>query len=199
MSCVGAEDELSRRILDSSVWFVQGAELDEFERHSEDVVFLVSALEQLCAVSGRRQDMLIGDAVIAQIGGAWSDDGKRSFRRWITEAYKKRSELHGGLAAAARWPYWGHALIATETYCLMTKALLAEAGRYTLDDADENAIEALPVRIDCLTLEDDGAAAEIADCWNRAVGDGAMRRATRRAFEFLQQQTRAEEDQRGGE
>src|SRR5207247_606379 len=142
----------------SLVWFFQGSELEEFERHSEDVVFLVSALEQLCQVSGRHQETQIAERVTAAMGADWSDGAKRSFRRWVVEAYKKRSELHGGLAAAARWPYWGHALIATETYCLMTKALLAADGRYTLDDRDEVAMEALPSRIDCVALEDDGDA-----------------------------------------
>lgn len=192
-SCVGAEDALPRRILDSAVWFFQGSELEEFERHSEDVVFLVSALEQLCGVSGGQQDTRIGDKVIETLGGAWSVEAKRTFRRWITEGYKKRSELHGGRAQASRWPYWGHALIATETYCLMTKALLAHVGRYALDDRDEVAIEALPSRIDCVALEDDDDAAAIAECWNAAGGEGAMRRATRQATEFLLRQLRAEE------
>jgi hypothetical protein len=148
-------------------------------------------------VSGRQQDTQIRNKVIETIGGAWDVDAKRTFGRWITEAYKKRSELHGGLAEAVRWPYWGHALIATATYCLMMKALLAEAGRYALDDRDEVAIEALPIRIDCVALEDEGDAANISDCWNRAAGEGAMRRASRKAAESLLEQARSEENEHG--
>lgn len=198
-SCVGAEDELSRRILDSAVWFLQGSELEEFERHSEDVVFLVSALEQLCGVEGRQQDTHIRNKVVETIGTNWTVDGKRIFGRWITEAYKKRSELHGGRTEAARWPYWAHALIATETYCLMTKALLAADGRYQLDDRDEVKIEALPVRIECATRDEGDDAADIATCWNQAEGEGAMRRASRAAAAFLLSQIRAEENERGTE
>ena len=187
------------RILDAAVWFFQGSELEEYERHAEDVVFLVSALEQLCGVSGRHQHTQIENKVIGMIGGDWAVEGKRSFRRWITEAYKKRSELHGGRTEAARWPYWGHALIATETFCLMTKALLADAGRYALDDHDRDAIEALPPRIECLTLEDDDEAVAIAECWHQAASEAGMRRATRRALGFLLDAMRGEERRDGGD
>lgn len=198
-TCVSANDQLSRRILDSAVWFLQGSELEEFERHSEDVVFLVSALEQLCGAEGRQQDTHIRNKVIETIGADWTVDGKRIFGRWITEAYKKRSELHGGRAEAARWPYWAHALIATETYCLMTKALLAADDRYQLDDRDEVKIDALPIRFECATREEGEDAADIANCWNQAEGEGAMRRASRAAATFLLDQMRAEQNERGSE
>lgn len=197
-TCIGADDELSVRILDSAVWFFQGCELDENERHNEDVVFLVSALEQLVGISGGRQDTQMAAKLIESLGQHWDDPANRWVRKWMTEAYKKRSELHGGRADAVRWPYWGHALLVTIAFSLMTKSLLAQEGRYALDDEDQVAIEAFPRHIECVTLEDEDGARDIAACWRDAAGSAAMRCATRRAFENLQTHENTEDAATGG-
>jgi hypothetical protein len=198
-TCIGADDQLSARILDSVIWFFQGSEIDEFERHSEDVIFVVSALEQLCGTRGRHQDIQMATAIINLLGAEWSVDAKRSVRQWMAEAYQKRSELHGGRAARNRWPYWGHALLGTTVYCLMVKALLAAAGRYEMDGDDALAIEAFPARINCITLGDDDDATAIANCWNAARGEGAMRRARRRALEDILRRLHAEKHEAGSD
>lgn len=179
-TCVGADDETSTLIRQSLTLFLQGNELDEFETHGQDVVWIASAIEQLSDVSGRNKDTQMSDKVIATLASAWDDTQKRLLRRWMRELYAKRSEIHGDEATTEKWPYWVHALLSTVTYVLLVKHLLAAAGRYTLTDSDEETAAALPKRIECLIRADEKGQDEFARCWQQATWDGAMARIFRR-------------------
>ncbi len=110
-TCIDASDDTSTLIRQSLPIFMQGSELDEYETHGQDVVWIASAVEQLCDVSGRNKDTKMADKVVAALGDDWSDDDKRQLRRWMREFYAKRSEIHGNTAERERWPYWAHALL----------------------------------------------------------------------------------------
>lgn len=67
--------------------------------------------------------------------------------RWVEEFYDHRSAIHGRPARTSVWEPWEHGLIATVVWGLSVKLLLAEAGRYSLTDADRIEIQALDERI----------------------------------------------------
>jgi hypothetical protein len=176
-TCVGADDEASTRIRQSLTLFLQGSELDEYETHAQEVVWLASALEQLCGVEGRYKDRQIADKLVDALGATWTDEGKRAIRRWMTEFYAKRSEIHGGSASTSHWPNWAHALLGTVAYVALVKQLLATEGRYALTDADEDDAAALPHRVGCLRDADEQSQDDFARCWRSgAVWEGAMAR-----------------------
>jgi len=175
-TCVGAEDDTSVLIRQSLTLFLQGNELDEFETHGQDVVWLASAIEQLCDVSGRNKDTQMANKIIGILGSTWNDPANRLLRKWMRELYAKRSEIHGEEATTEKWPYWTHALLATVTYVLVVKHLLAADERYALVKADEEAAAALPKRVECLIRADEKGQNEFSECWRRATWDGAMAR-----------------------
>jgi hypothetical protein len=179
-TCVGAGDGTSTAIRESLTLFLQGSELDEYETHGQDVVWIASAIEQLCEVGGRNKDTQIAERMTGALGTAWNADEKRTLRQWMREFYAKRSEIHGQEAATSHWPYWAHALLGTVSYFALVKDALAADGRYVLTDSDEQNAAALPHRIDCLRDADAKSQEEFGRCWGHASWEGAMARIFQR-------------------
>jgi hypothetical protein len=180
-TCVGADDETSTLVRQSLTLFLQGSELDEFETHGQEVVWITSAIEQLCGVEGRRKDTQIADKMIATLGDAWTAADKRVVRQWMSECYAKRSEIHGAVAHTSSWPYWAHALLGTVTYVALVQHALAAEARYTLANRDEEDAAALPHRIRCLRDADAQSQEDFSRCWrSSAAWDGAMARIFRK-------------------
>lgn len=179
-TCIDANDDASVLVRQSLPLFIQGNELDEFETHGQDVVWIASAIEQVCDVSGRNKDTQMAARLADLLGGDWTDDQKRVVRRWMREFYAKRSEIHGEEATTDRWPYWTHALIGTVAYVALIKHLLAAAGRFELTDRDRDDAAGLPHRIECLIEADTRPQEDFARCWHEGQYEGAMRRIFRR-------------------
>jgi hypothetical protein len=179
-TCVGANDDTSTAIRESLTLFLQGSELDEYETHGQDVVWIASAIEQLCEVSGRNKDTQIAERMTAALGDAWNAQEKRTLRQWMREFYAKRSEIHGQEATTSQWPYWAHALLGTVSYIALVKHALAADSRYVLTDGDREDAAALPHRIDCLRDADTKRQDEFARCWGQASWEGAMARIFQR-------------------
>jgi hypothetical protein len=180
-AAAGETDDLPSTLLRQSLpLFLQGSELDEWETHGQEVVWIGSALEQMCDVSGNRKNQQMAEAITAALGTAWDAPQKRTMNRWMDEFYAKRSEIHGAAAGRDTWPYWAHALLGTVTYVLMVKHLLAGEHHYELTNHDEDAAAALPHRIECLKEADQKPQDEFASCWNRATWEGAVARIARR-------------------
>jgi hypothetical protein len=180
-TCVGARDETSTRIRQSVTLFLQGSELDEYETHGQEVVWIVSAIEQLCGVEGRYKDRQIAERISEALGVTWTSADKRAVRRWMAECYAKRSEIHGAEASTSHWPNWAHALLVTVTYVALVKHMLAADGRYELTDRDEDNASALPHRLECLRNADEQPQEDFARCWRSdAIWEGAMARLFRR-------------------
>jgi len=179
-TCLDADDDVSTLIRQSLPIFVQGSELDEHGSHGQDVVWIASAVEQICDISGRNKSAKMAVKVIATLGADWSDHDKRQLRRWMEEFYAKRSEIHGGEANRERWPYWAHALLGTVLYVTFVKYILADARRYELTDCDRNDAAGFPHRIRCLIDADTKPQEQFAECWHESQMEGAFRRILRR-------------------
>lgn len=177
-ACVDSNDATPTLVRQSLPLFLQGSELDEWETHGQEIVWIGSAIEQMCDVSGRNKSTQMADAVAAALGSDWDAAQKRTLNRWMTEFYAKRSEIHGRAAERDAWPYWAHALLGTVTYVLLVKHLLANA-QFVLTDRDKDDAAALPHRIECLRGADQKPQAEFAECWGRGAWEGAMARIIR--------------------
>ena len=179
-STVDADDSTSTLLRQSLPLFLQGSELDEWGTHSQDVVWIGSAVEQMCDVSGNRKNQQMAEKITATLGAEWDAPQKRAVRSWMDEFYAKRSEIHGRAAGRDAWPYWGHALLGTVTYVLLIRHLLAAEGRYALTDQDGTNAAALPHRIGCLKDADAQEQDDFARCWREGAWEGAMARIIRR-------------------
>jgi hypothetical protein len=175
-----ADDQPSTLLRQSVPLFLQGSELDEWETHGQEVVWIGSALEQMCDVSGRNKNTQMATAVTNALGAAWDTPQKRTLNRWMDEFYAKRSEIHGRTTERDAWPYWAHALLGTVTYVLLVKHLLAGERRYGLTDRDQDDAAALPHRIECLKAADAKGQDVLARCWNEGAWEGAVARIARR-------------------
>ncbi len=175
-----ADDDPSTLLRQSLPLFLQGSKLDEWETHDQEVVWICSALEQMCDVSGRNKNTKMACAITRDLGAAWDAPQKRTLNGWMEEFYAKRSEIHGRAADRVAWPYWAHALLGTVAYVLLVKHVLAAAGRYELTDHDQNDAAGLPHRIECLKDADARPQDDFAGCWNEGAVEGAHARATRR-------------------
>jgi hypothetical protein len=175
-----AEDQPSTLLRQSLPLFLQGSELDEWETHGQEVVWIGSALEQMCDVSGRNKNTQMATAITNALGAAWDAPQKRTLNRWMDEFYAKRSEIHGRAAGRDAWPYWAHALLGTVTYVLLVRHLLAGEGHYELTDRDQDDAAALPHRIECLKDADTKGQDAFARCWNQGAWEGAVARIMRR-------------------
>jgi hypothetical protein len=159
--------------------------MDEYGSPAEDVIWLVTALEQLTGIAigretGRRGSEL--HVVVTELFAAhWSHDEARLCRRWLEDLRKKRNALHGRRSTPERWHAWAHGILATEAYVLAVKLLLARANRYTLDPWDLTKIEALPARI--ALVEGDGPFDErtLGEAWHQFLADAAPARVNRAA------------------
>jgi hypothetical protein len=183
--CVSAQDHLSQAICQSVVPFLRANDMDEYGSVEQDVVWLVSALEQLLGLglqlpSGRR-----GTELHLQVSGLfrahWEQQEVRNCRRWLDDLRRKRNELHGKPAEAVRWQSWAHALLATELFPLAVKNLLADAGRYTLDSLDLMKVEAFPSRVALVAGPGPFDELALGEAWHQAAADAATRRVVRSA------------------
>lgn len=177
---VDADDSTSTLLRRSLQLFLQGSELDEWGTHGQDVVWIGSAVEQMCDVSGNRKNQQMAEKITATLGVEWEANQRRAVRRWMDEFYARRSEIHGRAAERDAWPYWAHALLGTVTYVLLVKHLLAAEERYALTDRDSTNAAALPHRIECLRGADDQEQDDFARCWRDGAWEGAMARIIRR-------------------
>jgi hypothetical protein len=175
-----ADDQPSTLLRQSLPLFLQGSELDEWETHGQEVVWIGSALEQMCDVSGRNKNTQMANAITNTLGTAWDAPQKRTLNRWMEEFYAKRSEIHGRAAERDTWPYWAHALLGTVTYVLLVKHLLGAEGHYELTDREQDDTAALPHRIECLKEADAKGQDAFARCWNEGAWEGAVARIVRR-------------------
>ena len=179
-TCLTENTPVDNAIVGSALWFVQGSELDDHGSHLHDLVFIVSALEQLCMVEGRnRRNKKMAKTIREVLGEHWTDKDKRWLRKWMAESYAKRSELHGRSANRDRWPNWALSLLSSVAYCLLVKARLEADSRYTFSCFDLDEIEAFPARIACLAEHDniDDAARK----WTEARSTASFAVAIRQA------------------
>ena len=178
-TCLTENTPADNAIVGSALWFVQGSELDEHGSHLHDLVFIVSALEQLCMVEGRNQNERMAATITEVLGEHWTDKDQRWLRKWMAESYAKRSELHGRSANRDRWPNWALSLLNTVAYCLLVKARLEAESRYTLNSCDLDEIAAFPARIACLAEHDSigDAARKWQEARSAAIFEIAFRQA----------------------
>ncbi len=175
-----ADDDPSTLLRQSLPLFLLGSELDRWETHGQEVVWICSALEQMCNVSRLKKTTQMARAITCRIGAAWDEEQECVLKCWMGEFYAKRSEIHGRAADRVAWPYWAHALLGTVAYVLLVKHVLAAAGRYELTDRDQNDAAALPHRIECLKDANARPQDDFTRCWNEGAVEGAHARATRR-------------------
>jgi hypothetical protein len=182
--CVDAQDALSHAIRQSVVPFLRGNEMDEYGNAEQDVVWVAAALEQLLGVASGQQAGRRGAKLYLAIGGLfeawWEAPELRLVRRWATQFYRKRNEIHGAPATANNWHDWAHALLATVVYPLAVKVLLARADRYQLNGFDLNEIVAFPARVACIEGRGELDQRAVGWQWQKALYDAGIRRTRRR-------------------
>jgi hypothetical protein len=178
--CVDPDDALSRGIRQSVGPFLRGNEMDEYSSAEQDIVWLAAALEQLLGVARGQQAGRRGARLHLSIGGLfkswWEVSELRLVRRWATNFYHKRNEIHGAPAKANNWHDWAHALLATVVYPLAVKVLLARAGRYELNGFDQSGIMAFPARIAYVEGRGEQDQRAVGWQWQLALRDAAIRR-----------------------
>jgi hypothetical protein len=174
--------ELDERISLSADAFFDANRLEDHTSADREVVWSISALEQLLGVwgagsLGQQLAALFADSPSTQT--TWTDWRGRSrsgtwLESWLAEAYEVRSAIHGTRPAREVWQAWEHALIATVVYELAVKLLLVDAGRYEPTDRDRDELGALNERIAGGTpvQEHWDTAYEIAR-WNRVGANAA--------------------------
>jgi hypothetical protein len=183
--CVGADDALSRAICQSVVPFLRANDMDEYGAVEQDIVWLVTAFEQLLGVALQLNAGRRGFELHVQLSRLfaehWQQAELRSCRRWLEHLRNKRNELHGRPGSGSGWQPSAHALLATELFPLSAKALLAREGRYILDSIDLMKIEAFPSQV--ILVAGDGPFNEyqLGEAWHQAVADAAARRLGRNA------------------
>lgn len=179
---IGDPDPPAVRVASSLPMFLAGNRLDEFTDPGRDLVWLGSALEQLLDIQGKwksdklsRQIAAILTPHAAETTWAWKGQSRTGpwAGRWALEFYDHRSSIHGQ-PHSSTWQTWEHGLLATVVWALAAKALLADAGRYELTDADRCEIEALEGRI--------AGSTPLQDRW-RSARDDARWSITRRHVE----------------
>jgi hypothetical protein len=178
--CVGADDHLSLAITQSVVPFLRANDMDEYGSVEQDIVWLVAALEQLIGrgrqvkVTARGFDLGVGiaDLFVAQ----WAREGRTDCRRWMNDLNRKRNELHGQAAQTEAWQPWAHALLASEIYPLVVKALLAAEDRYILDSLDLAQIEAFPPRAVLVGGAGPFDEAALGEVWHQALANALSER-----------------------
>jgi hypothetical protein len=181
--CNGADDDLSRAICQSVVPFLRANDMDEYGAVEQDIVWLVTAFEQLLGVAlqvnAGRRGFELHIQLVELFTEHWSHAEQRNCRRWLEHLRHKRNELHGRRGTGNGWQTWAHALLSTELFPLTVKALLSREGRYVLDSIDLMKIEAFPSRV--LLVAGDGPfdELELGEAWHQAVADAAARRVAR--------------------
>lgn len=183
--CVGPKDELSRAICQSVVPFLRANDMDEYGTVEQDIVWLVTAFEQLLGVALRLNTGTRGFELHAQLASLfaehWQHTEQRNCRRWLEHLRNKRNELHGRPASTSGWQTWAHALLATELFPLTVKVLLAREGRYILDGIDLMKIEAFPSQVMLVVGDERFDERELCEAWHQTVADAAARRVARKA------------------
>lgn len=183
--CVGADDDLSRAICQSVVPYLRANDMDEYGSVEQDIVWLVTAFEQLVGIAQQHAPGRRGFEVHKRVDGLFAEYWERreltDYRRWLEHLRNKRNELHGRPATTSGWQTWAHALLATELYPLTVKALLARGGRYILDGIDLMKVEALPSRIRLVAGDGPFDEQMLGEAWHQAAADAAARRVARNA------------------
>jgi len=183
--CVGVDDDLSRAICQSVIPFLRANDMDEYGAIDQDVVWLVTAFEQLLGVALQLNAGRRGFDVHVQVAGLfaehWEQGELRSCRRWLEHLRSKRNELHGRPGTGSGWQPWAHAILATELFPLTVKALLAREGRYILDAIDLMKIEAFPSQVILVAGDGPFDERELGEMWHQSVADAAARRLARNA------------------
>lgn len=182
--CVGADDDLSRAICQSVVPFLRANDMDEYGAVEQDIVWLVTAFEQLLGValqlSAGRRGFELHVQLSRLFAEHWQKTEVRSCRRWLEHLRNKRNELHGRPGGSG-WQAWAHALLATELFPLSVKALLAREGRYILDGIDLMKVEAFPSQVALVAGDGPFNEHQLSVAWHQAVADAASRRVARNA------------------
>lgn len=178
--CVGADDRVSRAITQSVVPFLRANDMDEYGSVDQDIVWLVAALEQLIGI-GLQVDVTargfdLGVKVADLYTEPWTRQGRTDCRRWISDLNRKRNELHGQPAQTQAWQPWAHALLASELYPLVAKALLVADDRYILDSLDLAKIEAFPPRVMLVHGAGPFDRTALGEAWHQALADAASKR-----------------------
>lgn len=172
--CAGGNDVLSKAIAQSVVPFLRANDMSEYGAPEQDVVWLVAALEQLVGLARQVDAQRLGPRITTEIADlfcGWPRAERSIVRRWMTELYKRRHEIHGRHATAAKWELWAHTLLAAVLYPLVVKALLAEASRYHFDAADIRTAAAFPARVALLETPRESDKVQLCDAWHRALVD----------------------------
>ena len=183
--CVGADDHLSRAITQSVVPFLRANDMDEYGSVEQDIVWLVAAIEQLIGlglqvkVTARGFDL--GVKVADLFPERWTRQRRTDCRRWMNDLNRKRNELHGQAVQTEAWQPWAHALLASELYPLVVKALLAHKDRYILDSLDLAQIEAFPLRAVLVGGAGPFNQTALGEAWHQALADAASERVRRNA------------------
>jgi hypothetical protein len=183
--CVGAEDDLSRAICQSVIPFLRGNDMDEYGAVEQDIVWLVTALEQLLGVTlqlnAGRRGFELHVQLATLFAKHWLHADQRTCRRWIEHLRNKRNELHGRPSTGNGWQTWAHALLASELYPLTVKVLLAREDRYILDGVDLMKIEAFPSQVKLVAGHGPFDEQQLGEAWHQTVADTAARRVARHA------------------
>jgi hypothetical protein len=183
--CVSAEDDLSRAIRQSVIPFLRANDMDEYGAVEQDIVWLVTAFEQLLGIAlqlnpGRR-GLQLHVQVSRLLAEHWQEAEARRCRRWLEHLRNKRNELHGRPGGDNGWQAWAHAVLATELFPLSVKALLAREKRYILDGIDLMKIEAFPSQVVLVAGDGPFDEHQLGLAWHQALADAAKRRVARNA------------------
>lgn len=185
--CVGTDDALSRAIRQSVVPYLRANDMDEYGAVEQDIIWLVTALEQLLAIAQSTRSGRRGGELHVRIAELFSDEWpvteRRVCRRWLQDLVRKRNELHGHELSAAGWQSWAHALLATELYPLAVKALLAGADRYIPDGFDRMKIGAFPSRVALIQGHGPFEEMSLGEAWHQIAVDTTQQRLARNQAE----------------
>lgn len=181
--CVPAADDLSRAICQSVLPFLRANDMDEYGSVEQDIVWLISAFDQLLGVAlqlpARRRGTELPVRIAALFAEYWQRQELTDCRRWLDGLRSKRNELHGAPAGNSGWQPWAHALLATELFPLAVKALLARKERYSLDSIDLMKIEAFPSQVMLVAGVGPFDERKLGEAWHRTASDAAARRVAR--------------------
>jgi hypothetical protein len=183
--CVSAADDLSRAIRQSVVPYLRANDMDEYGTVEQDIVWLVSAFEQLLGIAQQHTTGRRGSEMHIRVGNLFAAHWERSdltlCRRWLEHLRNKRNELHGRVATTSGWQSWAHALLATELFPLTVKSHLAAEGRYLLDGIDMMKVEAFPARVRLTAGDGPFNEQALGEAWHQAAADAAAARVARNA------------------
>lgn len=183
--CAGVNDDLSRGICQAVVPFLRANDMDEYGAVEQDIVWLVTAFEQLLGVAlqpnASRRGLELHVQLVSLFSEHWSHAEQRNCRRWLEHLRNKRNELHGRPGSTSGWQTWAHAILATELFVLNVKVLLAREGRYVLDGIDLMKIEAFPAQVMLVAGDGPFEEQQLSEAWHQAVADAAAHRIARNA------------------